>query len=145
MLKGIPPLIGPELLYILHRMGHGDEIAVVDANYPAETCARRLVRMDGASATDVVRAIVEIMPIDNFVECPVNTMQVVDDINAIPAIVNEFREILRNECSDDIGFGTIERQGFYHQSQGAFAIVATGESRLYGNVILTKGVVEPSD
>lgn len=144
MLKGIPRLIGPELLNTLHRMGHGDEIAVVDANYPAETCAQRLVRMDGVYATDLLSAIVEVMPLDSYVECPVNTMQVVGDVDEVPPIVQEIHEIIRQACSNDIGIGTIERHEFYARSQDAFAIVATGEWRLYGNVILTKGVIESS-
>lgn len=143
MLKNIHPLLGPELLAVLGRMGHGDEIAVVDANFPAESCARRLVRMDGVSATDVLEAIVSVLPVDSYVDCPVNTMKVVGDAAEIPPIVHAFRLIVSRNSPDPVSFGTLERSAFYSRSREAFAIVATGEQRLYGNVLLAKGVVEP--
>ncbi len=142
MLKAVPPLLSPDLLSVLRRMGHGDEIAVVDANFPAESCARRLVRLDGLYATVVLEAIVSVLPIDTYVETPVNTMQVVGDADAVPEIVREFRDIVARHESQPVSFGTLERNAFYARSRAAFAIVSTGEVRLYGNILLTKGVVE---
>ncbi|MDE0191500.1 MAG: ribose ABC transporter [Gammaproteobacteria bacterium] len=142
MLKNLDPLLGPELIYTLSRMGHGDEIAVVDANFPAEANARRLVRLDGVSATDVLEAIVSVLPIDTYVDDPVNTMAVVGDPEAVPDITHAFRAIIRRHASGPVPMRALERDAFYARSREAFAIVATGECRLYGNVILTKGVVE---
>ncbi len=141
MLKNIDPLLTPDLLSILRRMGHGDEIAIVDANFPAEANARRLVRLDGISATAALSATMSVLPIDTYVDAPVQTMEVVGDEDAIPSIVVEFRRIVRESAGFDVQFGTLERNAFYERSREAFAIVATGETRLYGNVILGKGVI----
>ena len=141
LLKNVHPLLGPELLRILRAMGHGDEIAVVDANFPAQSCARRLVRVDGVSATAVLEAIVSVLPIDTYVDYPVNTMQVVGNSHDIPEIVREFREIVAHASARPVRFGTLGRNTFYSKSREAFAIVATGECRLYGNILLTKGVL----
>ena len=140
MLKNIHPLLGPELLYVLGRMGHGDEIAIGDANFPAESNAERLVRMDGVSATDVLEAVLSVFPIDTYADDPVKTMQVVGDADEVPEIVREFRRIVARNSPSSVAFGTLERDAFYSRSRQAFAIVATGELRLYGNILLTKGV-----
>ena len=145
MLKNIHWLLGPDLLYVLHRMGHGDEIALVDANFPAESCAQRLVRMEGVSTTRALEAIMSVFPLDTYVDYPANTMQVVGDANAVPEIVGDFHRILSQQSSGEVRCGTLERTVFYSRSTAAFAIVATGERRLYGNILLTKGVVDPPD
>ena len=143
MLKNVHPLLGPELLYILGRMGHGDEIAVVDANFPAESHAARLVRMDGVTATALLEAIVSVLPIDSYVDVPVHTMQVVGDADAVPEIVREFQTIISRHSQVPIPHATLERDAFYVRSRNAFVIVATGETRLYGNILVSKGVVDP--
>ena len=145
VLKNLHWLLGPDLLYVLRRMGHGDEVALVDANFPAESHGRRLVRMDGVSATDALEAVISVLPLDTYTDCPVNTMQVVGDVRSVPDIALRFRDIVSRNSRHAIHFGTLEREAFYARSQEAFAIVATGERRLYGNVLLTKGVVGPSD
>lgn len=142
MLKNIDPLLGPDLLYILRRMGHGDEIVIVDANFPAESHARRLVRMDGVSATAALEAVVSVFPIDTYVDDPIYTMEVVGDTHDVPEIVQEFRAIISRSPLQPTQFGTLGRNAFYSRSREAFAIVATGERRLYGNILLTKGVAE---
>ena len=142
MLKNLNPLLGPELLRILRSMGHGDEIAVVDANYPAEAGARQLVRLDGVSATQALRAVLSVLPLDAYAQHSVHTMQVVGDADAVPEIVAEFRRLV---AAADAGAacGALERFAFYDRVKGAFAVVATGERRLYGNILLTKGVIDP--
>ena len=142
MLKNLDPLLGPELLHILRGMGHGDEIAIVDANYPAEGMARRLVRLDGVSAAQALRAVLSVLPLDAYVEHPVHTMQVVGDIEAVPEVVAEFRRLVAS-ADADAACGTLDRFAFYDRVKGAFAVVATGERRLYGNILLTKGVIDP--
>lgn len=141
MLYGIDPTLGPELLGILREMGHGDEIAIVDANFPAASHARKLVRMDGTSATSTLRAVVSLLPLDTFVDCPVCTMQVVDDPQAVPDVVSEFRKIVDRAADERVGIEKLERFEFYRRVAGAFAVVVSGERRLYGNVLLRKGII----
>ncbi len=143
MLNNIHWLLGPELLYVLRRMGHGDEIALVDANFPGESHGRRLVRMDGVSATDALEAIVSVLPLDTYTNCSAYTMQVVGDADAVPDIVLTFRQIVAQYSPHAVQFGTLERHDFYSRAREAFAVVATGERRLYGNILLIKGVVAP--
>jgi len=141
MLKNIHPLLGPELLMILRAMGHGDEIAIVDANFPALANAQRLVRLDGVSATQVLEAVVSVLPLDNYSDFAVCTMQVVDEPDAIPEIVGDFQGIIINQGGTKEICTAIERFSFYDRVKQGFAVVATGEVRLYGNIILRKGVV----
>lgn len=142
MLKGIDPLLGPELLAMLRAMGHGDEIVVVDANFPAAATARRLVRMDGVPAAPVVRAIVAVMPLDDFVPHAAFRMEVTGAPESVPAVCAEFAAILAAAgYRGDVE--PIERMAFYERSQRAFGVVATGEPRPWGNLILKKGTIMP--
>jgi len=142
MLKGIDPVLGPELLAHLRAMGHGDEIVVADANFPAASNAQRLVRADGVDAVRLAGAISAIMPLDDFVPAAAFRMAVVDAPDDTPPITAEFARALAAN-----GYGgpiePIERRAFYARAREAFAIVASGETRLYGNLILKKGVVRP--
>lgn len=141
MLKGLSPLLTPDLLHVLASMGHGDEIVLADANFPAATHARRLVSMPGVDAPRVLDAVLSVMPLDDFVDQAAFTMQVVSDSAAVPEVVASFDETLQRH-----GWGTshaIERFAFYQRAASAFAIVATGERRVYGNILLKKGVVGP--
>lgn len=144
MLKGIDPMIGPELLAVLAGMGHGDEIAVVDANFPAASVARdtvtgRALRMD-CDALRAVRAVLSLLPVDQFESDPVLTMQVVGDAQAVPDIVAEAAPLFTAEgCAST----AIERFAFYERARRCFAVLQTGETRLYGNFIIRKGVIHP--
>lgn len=137
MLINIDPLLSPDLLHILRAMGHGDEIAIVDANFPGTTNAQRLVRLDGISVTRATEAVLSVLPLDDFVDVPAVTMEVVGNPDEVPPAVQELRQIVgdRGRC------GTLERHAFYGRAKTCFAIVQTGETRLYGNIILKKGVV----
>lgn len=141
MLKGLDPLLNAELLHMLAAMGHGDEVAVVDANFPATTMGQRLVRMDGVGAPRTLEAILSLMPLDDFVDHPANVMQVVEDANAVPEAVKDFQEAIDQAEGRHWELGKIERFAFYERVRKCFGVVATGETRLYGNVIVTKGVV----
>ena len=144
MLKGLDPILSPDLLQTLRAMGHGDEIALVDANFPATAMARRLVRLDGLSVTAVLGAVLSVMPLDDFVDEAAWRMEVVGDPAAEQPVFAEIRaEIARHE-GPKFALAALERFAFYERAQAAYAIVATGETRLYGNVILKKGVVRPS-
>ncbi len=140
MLIGLNTLLSPDLLHTLAAMGHGDEIAIVDANFPATACAKRLIRMDGVSATAALEAVLSLLPLDSYVEHSANVMQVVGDAQAVPPAVADFTAMIGARGS----VGSIERFAFYERAKHCFAIVQTGEGRLYGNIILTKGVIPPS-
>jgi len=143
MLRNLPPILSPSLLYALRAMGHGDEIVIADANFPAESSGPDCIRLDGISATDTLRAILQVMPLDTFVEAPARTMQVVGDPEAVPEIVAEFQTIIDGTADKPAKIATLERHAFYEASRSAFTVVQTGETRLYGNIILTKGIIEP--
>jgi L-fucose mutarotase len=139
MLTGISPLLTPDLLHALASMGHGDEIVLADANFPATTLGKRLIHLPGVSAPAVLQAVLSVMPLDSFVEQPALTMQIVGDSLTRPATVAEFDVLLQQQ-----GYPAsvaIERQVFYQRAGQAFAVVATGELRTYGNILLKKGVI----
>jgi L-fucose mutarotase len=142
MLRGIHPLLSPDLLHALASMGHGDRIAVVDANFPGSSHAKRLIVLPGTTAPAVLEAILSVLPVDDFEPDTVAVMQVVGDASIIPETVREFAAILaRNRLSPA---ADLERHEFYQATTGAFVVVQTGERRLYGNILVTKGIV-PSD
>jgi len=143
MLKGIDPLLGPDLLAMLRAMGHGDEIVVVDANFPAAANARRLLRMDGVPAGRVVRAIVAIMPLDDFVPHAAFRMAVTGAPERVPDVCEEFAAILA-AAGYKGQVEPIERLAFYERTKEAYGIVATGELRPWGNLILKKGAIMPA-
>jgi L-fucose mutarotase len=141
MLKGLSPLLSADLLHVLASMGHGDEIVLADANFPAATHARRLVRLPGVPAPQVLQAVLSVLPLDDFVPNAAFTMQVVGDASAVPEAVQDFTAVLQRA-----GHGPaapLERFAFYERAAAAFAVVATGETRIYGNILLKKGVVRP--
>ena len=142
MLKNIPPILGPDLLAILRAMGHGDEIAIVDANYPADAAGPVLVRLDGISATDVLEAILTLMPLDDFVDEPAICMQVVGNAGQREPVMDEFEKIIHRH-EPKMGLSSLERFAFYDRVKQGYAIIQTGERRLYGNILLKKGVIRP--
>lgn len=144
MLKNIDPILTPELLQVLRAMGHGDDIAIVDANFPAESSGPQVVRLDGVDATRALDAILSVMPLDEFVPEAAHRMEVVGDPKAEQPIFDAFREIIAAREGEQFTLGSFERFRFYEVASQCFAIVATGERRLYGNVILKKGVVRPT-
>ncbi len=141
MLFGIDPLLGPDLLMILRAMGHGDEIVIVDANYPATSNAKRLVRLDGVDTSQALAAVLSVMPLDSFVESPANGMQVVGKPDEVPAALADFQTIIDRSAGFPVAVGRIERFSFYERAKTCFAVVATSDRRLYANIILTKGVI----
>jgi len=141
MLLGIDPLLTPEFLMILRAMGHGDEIALVDGNFPAASNAKRLLRLDSADVSRVLTAVLSVLPLDSFVKAPANGMQVVGKPKEIPPAIAEFQTIVDRLSAFETKIGRIERFSFYDRAKACFAIVATGDRRLYANIILTKGVI----
>lgn len=143
MLKGVDPLLGPDLLHTLAAMGHGDEIAIVDANFPAAAMARRLIRLNGIGAPPALAAVLSVLPLDTFVKAPVAVMRVVGAAKQVPPPVREFQALVDRALGRKLRFAVVERHAFYERVQRAFAVLATGERRFYGNIILTKGVIGP--
>lgn len=144
MLKKIPPVLSPALLKVLAEMGHGDEIILADANFPAESVGKNavVIRADGHGVPSLLAAILELMPLDRYVERPVALMEVVpgDDVN--PVIWEEYKSILTKYEPEHCKIEMIERMAFYERANKAYAIVASGESAIYANILLKKGVVQ---
>ncbi|MTH78157.1 RbsD/FucU family protein [Paracoccus aestuariivivens] len=142
MLKGISPSISPDLLYVLAQMGHGDDIAIVDQNFPAVSVARNLpydrVLPMGLRLVGAVTQITNLMPLDSFVPAAATSMQVVDDPDTVPEAVAETIPIIERAGSS---LQSIDRFGFYEFARNAFAIVQCQDVRLYANMILKKGVL----
>ena len=141
MLKGISPLLSPDLLKALAEMGHGDEIVIGDGNFPATTMGKRCLRCDGHSVPELLDAILALFPLDTFVEAPVTLMKVVPGTRSgDPPIWSEFKRIVeKHEPGTKIGFE--ERFAFYDRARRAFATIQTGENALYACIILAKGVI----
>lgn len=141
MLKGIDPIVSPDLLFVLAQMGHGDELAIADANFPAASMGKRVVRADGHSATAVLAGVLQLFPLDSFVEAPAAVMRRVDKPDEDAPIWTQFQKLLDGAEARHILVERVERFDFYARAQRAFAVVATGERALYGNLILKKGVI----
>jgi len=139
MLLGLDPLLSPDLLHALAIAGHGDRIAIVGANFPAASMARRLVTLHGANATAALVAVLSVLPVDDFEPDPVVVMQVVGDQEHTPEAVAEFTRVLAH--AGVAPPARLPRHDFYRAVKEAYAVVLTGERRLYGNIMLTKGVV----
>jgi L-fucose mutarotase len=142
MLKNLPALLSPDALHALASMGHGDELAIVDANFPAAHLAARgprLVRLPGVAAPEVLRAVLAVLPLDDFGTEASWTMQVVGEPQAVPPPVAEFRAVL-HAAGERIPVA-IERFAFYERAASTFLILQSGELRRYGNILLRKGVL----
>ncbi len=144
MLKGIPSIISPELLKVLCEMGHSDTIVIADGNFPAESMGKDavVIRADGHGVPELLEAILKVFPLDTYVENPVSLMQVMPGDNAKTPIWDVYKEIVAKE--DERGnkvFAEVERFEFYERAKKAYAIIATGETAIYANIMLQKGVV----
>jgi len=142
MLKGIPKLISPELIKILMEMGHGDEIVIADGNFPSASIASRLVRCDGLGVSEILDAILKLLPLDTkYSPHCVFLMEVVPGDTVKTPIWEGYRKIVEKNTPDFNGFASIERFAFYEAAKNAYAVIATSESALYANIILRKGVI----
>jgi L-fucose mutarotase len=141
MLKGIDPLLNADLLYVLAAMGHGDELALVDTNFPATSHAQRLVRLDGVDTAVAGRAILGLFPLDTFVDEPLVRMEVVGAPADVTSVQAELHRLAETAEGRTLTMGALPRREFYERARSAFAVVATGESRPYGCFLLAKGVL----
>jgi L-fucose mutarotase len=140
VLKGIHPLLHADVLHVLAAMGHGDELAIVDANFPAVTIARRFIQLSTPSAPAALDAILTLLPLDTLAVPAAITMQVVGDAATVPEPVREFAAALAR-YAPAAQLGSLEREAFYARARGTFAVVRTGEMRPYGNIMLVVGTV----
>jgi L-fucose mutarotase len=141
MLKNIPSILSPDLLKILMEMGHGDEIVIADGNFPSASVAQRLIRLDGHAIPEILEAMLRLFPLDTYVEKPVGLMAVMPGDPYKPVIWEEYKKIIQDSKEPFKEFENIERFAFYERAKKAYAVIATGESALYANMILKKGVV----
>ena len=140
MLKNISPLLSPELLAILCRMGHGDEIVLADAHFPGETMNQRVIRADGLPVDGLLDAILPLFELDQYVPAPLAMMAAVQGDALDPAVEERYLVPIRRHCPDGPAIERMERFAFYQRARDAFAVVMTGETAKYGNIILKKGV-----
>ena len=145
MLKGIPKILSPELLKVLCEMGHSDRLVIADGNFPSESMGKnaKIIRCDGHGVPELLEAILTVFPLDTYVETPVSLMQVMPGDNVETPIWDEYKEIVsRFDERGEKAIGQTERFAFYDEAKTAYAIIATGESALYANIMLQKGVVK---
>ena len=140
MLIGISPLISPDLLAVLHRMGHGDEIVLADAHFPGETYGKRVLRADGVRIPDLLDAVLPLFALDTYVESPLIMMSAVSGDQLDPAVEASYRQAVDRHWPDMPAIQRIDRFEFYDRTRQAYAVLMTGETAKYGNIILKKGV-----
>lgn len=142
MLRDIPSILSPDLLWTLRSMGHGDMIVIADANFPAASLGIECLRLDGLPATQVLEAVLRVLPLDTYGHDPALVMEVVGDADAVPPVVTQFQQIVDSVADHPAQLVGLERFAFYRHAREASAIVQTGETRLYGNIILRAGVID---
>jgi L-fucose mutarotase len=143
MLKRLNVLHTPDLLHVLASMGHGDDIALVDCNFPAVSTAQRLIRFDGTDLPTVLKACLDLMPLDSFVEAPALRMMQVHAPDEIPEVQQECQRIINQAEGREVKLVGIKREEFYERTRKAFAVIYTSELRPYGCLMLKKGVIFP--
>ena len=145
MLKGIPPIISPELLKALCEMGHGDELIIADGNFPSQSIGKNavVVRADGHGAVEILEAVLQLIPLDAYVEKPVALMELSPgETCPTPQIWGEYQKVLEKHEPEHCDIEMTERFVFYERAKKAYLIIATGETAIYANVLLKKGVVK---
>lgn len=140
MLKNVPKIISPALLKVLCEMGHGDEIVIADANFPSETCGKRVIRADGLGGVELLDAVLKLIPLDTYADENLLLMQTVQG-DPTPTIWAEYFEVAKAN-DDNLRVGNIERFAFYERAKNAYAVIASGEEAIYANIILKKGVIK---
>lgn len=140
MLKGISPIISPDLLHVLARMGHGDEIVLADTHFPGESFNSRILRADGLRIPDLLEAILPLFELDSYVPNPLIMMAAVDGDVLDPSVEQQYIKAVQVTNPEILNVKRIDRFAFYERTRSAFAVVMTGETAKYGNIILKKGV-----
>ena len=140
MLVGISSLISPELLITMHRMGHGDELVIADAHFPGHSSNQNVIRADGLMIPDLLEAILPLMVLDTYVECPAIIMKAVPGDTIDPLVRQNYEKVLSRHSTETMKVGEIERFAFYERTSKAFAVIMSGDTTKYGNILLKKGV-----
>ena len=147
MLIKIDPILSPELLFTLRTMGHGDKLVLADANFPANSMNKNVIRLDGVNIKDAAKAILSVFPLDSFIASQGGTaakrMEVDDNPNELTEAHKEFIQAVKDISGESWKVGSIERQSFYEEAKKSYAIVTTTDARPFGCFILTKGVIKP--
>jgi|TARA_Y100001001_G_C7832931_1_gene247744 L-fucose mutarotase len=143
MLINIDPILSPELLHALRSMGHGDKLVLADANFPSAALAKKLIRLDGANIPNAAKAILSVLPLDSFVDYPVERMEIDGNPDEINDVHQDLIDVLKNSAGDKWKVGSIERFKFYEEAKQAYMIVSTTDARAFGCFIITKGVIKP--
>ncbi|MDB4250215.1 ribose ABC transporter [Candidatus Pelagibacter sp.] len=147
MLIKIDPILSPELLFTLRTMGHGDKLVLADANFPANSMNKNVIRLDGVNIKDAAKAILSVFPLDSFIVSQggtaANRMEVDDNPKELTETHKEFIQVVKDVSGENWKVGSIERQSFYAESKKSYAIVTTTDARPFGCFILTKGVIKP--
>jgi len=141
MLQGLSPLLSPDLPHLLTSMGHGEEIVLAHTNFPVATHTRRLVRLPGVTSPQMQEAVLSVLPLDDLVQHAAFTMHVMGNAAAVPEAAQDFTSVLQR--AGHAAAAPMERFAFYERGTAAFAVVAAGETRIYGNSLLEKSVVRP--
>lgn len=145
MLKGIPDILSPDLLKALCEMGHGDELVIADGNFPSESVGKNsvVIRADGHGVPEILDAVLSLIPLDTYTDKPVALMQLVEgDACGIPPIWDKYYELIQKHENRSVEIEYTERFAFYERAKSAYLIIATGETAIYANVLLKKGVVQ---
>ena len=143
MLININPILSPELLHALRSMGHGDKLVLADANFPSASLAKKLIRLDGVNIPNAAKAILSVLPLDSFVDYPVERMEIDGNPDEINDVHQDLIDVLKNSAGDKWKVGSIERFKFYEEAKQAYIIVSTTDARAFGCFIITKGVIKP--
>ena len=147
MLIKIDPILSPELLFTLRTMGHGDKLVLADANFPANSMNKNVIRLDGVNIKDAAKAILSVFPLDSFIVSQggtaANRMEVDDNPNELTETHKEFIQAVKDVSGESWKVGSVERQSFYTEAKKSYAIVTTTDARPFGCFILTKGVIKP--
>ena len=143
MLIDIDPILSPELLHALRSMGHGDKLVLADANFPSAALAKKLIRLDGANIPNAAKAILSVLPLDSFVDYPVERMEIDGNPDEINDVHQDLIDVLKISAGDKWKVGSIERFKFYEEAKQAYMIVSTTDARAFGCFIITKGVIKP--
>lgn len=146
MLRGVPPIVSADLLWVLASMGHGDDLVLADRNFPSASVARstvtgRMISMDGVDTTQAAAAILKLMPLDSFVETPILRMEVVGDPGKVLDVHTALQAAAEKASGASVKMGSIERHAFYAAARKAYAVVRTTEIRPYGCFLIKKGVI----
>lgn len=141
MLKGIDPLLSGDLLKILDDMGHGDQLLLVDRNYPAAASGKPVIRLGDVGVLRAAKAILSVYPLDSFIDHPLERMEVEDDPNKTTSLQNDLLQLAKEAENRDLEYGVIPRLNFYERAKNAYAVVHTLEDQPYGCFILQKGVI----